>query len=126
MKQIVRSAFLYISGKAKDFAQCSSCCLNDDGKCVILDIAIDPNDTCGLYIPGWYAAMTSKKRVTPEEAGLLRDTKVRCENCRHSDEDIDEELYCELFEKLNQELPELFDLDTEIEPRGCCNAWQSK
>ena len=118
-KRIKRDAFLYLEGKKADFAQCSSCCLFDDGKCTIFGTKVKGTDSCGLYIPGWYAGISNAKRVTPEEAGYVQ-AQVRCENCRYGGDT------CKLYEQLNKLMPYTFDLDIKIKPKACCNAWRKK
>ena len=53
-----------------------------------------------------------------EESGLV-DRKVRCENCQWGGPST---YKCRFFMGLNERLPDIFDLDEQIEPKGCCNA----
>jgi hypothetical protein len=128
MARIKRDAFLYLDGKKADFAQCSSCCFFDQdysgsyaGKCALFKKEVDGDDTCGMYVPGPFSGISNAKRVTPEEAGFLKDTSVRCENCRYGGGGV-----CRLFEMLNRRMPKTFELDTKISPKSCCNAWRKK
>ncbi len=119
MARIKRDAFLYLEGKNEDFAQCVTCCMFDNGTCTIFGSKVAPSDSCGLYIPGMYGSMTSRERVTKEEAGYVKE-QVRCEHCRYGGEN------CKLYEMLNRKMPRTFDLDTKIKPKACCNAWRKK
>jgi hypothetical protein len=81
--------------------------------------------SCGLYVYGAPQPEGTKTLaiVTPTESGLV-DREVRCENCKHLLTRTDGAT-CAFFQYLNEEMPDLFDLDTEVEPKGCCNAQQS-
>ncbi len=125
MKKVTRDAFLYMENPSTpEFAQCATCWLfaPDRERCAILgiDIVVTAEDTCGYYLEGSKPpSLQVMALATPEEVGFLKATAVRCENCifegRHG-------TICRLYESLN-ELPDDFDLDTEIDPRGCCNAF---
>lgn len=76
--------------------------------------------SCGFYVEGGPMpdmAGEEHASVTPEESGLYTG-KVRCENCEYySDEE------CTLYEELNEEMPKAFDLDINVQPQACCNAF---
>lgn len=119
-EKIGREAFIYLSGDTDDYAQCSSCWMFNPEKerCVILgpDFHVDADATCCFYMKGEpLDDMPLIARVTPEEAGYV-DRQVRCENCRYGGDK------CGLYVMLNKKLPDVFDLEEEIEPRACCNA----
>lgn len=121
-RKIDRSAFLYMSPKGKNFAQCATCFMFTDPGCMIHapDLGITKDMTCALYVKG-----TPRKgekniaMVTPEESGLA-DFQVRCQNCKYGGE------HCGLYKMLNAKLPDVFDLDTKIESSGCCNGFMQK
>jgi hypothetical protein len=119
-KKIKRDAFIYLSSKDKDFAQCGTCWLFNPQRerCVILgpDFKVEADDSCTFYLQGEPEKdLELVNRVTPKDAGFVR-REVRCENCKYGGN------RCQLFEMLNNKLPDVFDLDTKIEPRACCNA----
>lgn len=126
--KLKRDAFLYLDPRFQPkarFAQCSTC--RDwvaDRHCVIHGpkITVRSTASCGFYVWGvpHPAGTETRMRVTPEESGLV-DREVRCENCRHYDPKGSE---CEFYDKLNVELPDLFDLDVKVDKQGCCNAQQ--
>lgn len=124
-QKIKRDAFLYMDPKPpKDsFAQCGTCLMFTGTGCTILgSTKITKGMTCGLYVrgkPQYNLKGKEQSLVTPKEAGLI-DHQVRCENCRYGGGD------CKLFEMLNDRLPDTFDLDTKIDPKGCCNAFTRK
>lgn len=119
-----RDAFLYLEPNGQpEFAQCSSCqhFLPNAERCAVLgDTRVTATMSCGLYVPG---APTDDQEVLPlveaAAAGLV-DRPVRCENCYWGGGE------CGLFSLLNTSLPGVFDLDTKIEPKGCCNAQTPK
>lgn len=121
-KRIKRNAFLYMNPKPpKDsFAQCGTCLMFTGTGCTILGkTKITKDMTCGLYVrgkPQYNLKGKEQSLVTPKEVGLV-DTQVRCENCRYGGDN------CQLFEMLNSKLSNNFDLDTKIDPKGCCNAF---
>lgn len=121
-RRIKRDAFLYMNPKPpKDsFAQCGTCLMFTGTGCTILGkTKITKDMTCGLYVrgkPQYNLKGKEQSLVTPKEAGLV-NTQVRCENCRYGGDD------CQLFKMLNQKLSNNFDLDTKIDPKGCCNAF---
>lgn len=123
--KIDRSAFIYLSPKGdKDiFAQCGSCgaFMPDSQRCSLFDkdFKVVAEGSCGLYVHGEPSEdQEPGNLVDPKQAGYIV-AEVRCENCRHI-----EGTTCLLFQKLNQELPEFFELDSKVEDKACCNAWQ--
>lgn len=124
-RKIKRDAFLYMDPKSpKDsFAQCGTCLMFTGTGCTILGkTKITKDMTCGLYVrgkPQLHLKGKEQSLVTPKEAGLV-DIQVRCENCRYGGGD------CGLFKTLNDKLPDMFDLDVKIDPKGCCNGFTKK
>lgn len=124
-EKVHRDAFIYLEPKEpKDtFAQCASCAMWTGKTCTILgpDVPVDDDDSCSFYVHGPKAQPgTEKALVTPEEAGFV-DRQVRCENCVSFNAGT-----CELFKALNKALPEQFDLEEKVNPKGCCNAQREK
>ena len=126
--KIGRWAFIYLEPQAKSgenhdqFAQCSTCQLFMPGKkrCGIFgkDDLVVANASCGLYIQGKpHDDQPIQGLVTPEQAGYVKG-QVRCENCSWY-----HDKKCELFQNLDEKMPDTFKLDTEVDPKGCCNAW---
>lgn len=124
--KIDRSTFLYLSSRddGEQLGQCSTCSLflPTKQRCGIYskDDRVVANASCGLYIQG----QPNDKQpitnvVTPEESGYIKG-QVRCENCSW----FDGQSTCDFFVKLNQTLGDVFDLDTRVQPKGCCNAFQ--
>lgn len=123
-EKIKRDAFIYLSGKDKQFAQCETCWLfnADKERCGILgpDFEVKAYASCTFYLKGDPPKdMKLVKRVSPKAAGYVVRS-VRCENCKYGGDE------CQLYVMLNEKLPEVFDLDTKIEPRACCNAQTPK
>lgn len=126
MKKLERDAFLYLNPEPgiDDFAQCSSCFMwvHGDNRCIIHGprVRIPGSASCGFYVYGEPASegTPTKALVTAEESGLV-DRPVRCENCQWGGPTT---YKCRLFMGLNERLPDIFDLDEQIEPKGCCNA----
>jgi hypothetical protein len=122
-------AFLYLSPEPNtpDFAQCSSCrdWIKDDDLCRIHGpyLEVLGSMSCGLYVYGEPLAEEAYviDLIMPDESGLV-DREVRCENCRH----FEAPSLCGLFKYLNDKLPDTFEIDTEVEPKGCCNAQQPR
>src|SRR5882672_361267 len=88
-EKITRSAFLYLSGKDKEFAQCGTCFQFNDEKerCAILGptFKVDDDDSCNLYIRGTPVKdQPIVARITPKAAGFV-ERPVRCENCVDGD-----------------------------------------
>lgn len=124
-KKITRDAFLYMEPKPpKDqFAQCGTCAMFTGTGCTILGKThITKDMTCALYVhgnPSYDLKGKEMALVSPEEAGLYNG-KVRCENCRYGG------AHCKLYRMLNDRMPETFDLETQINSKGCCNAFIKK
>ncbi len=122
-ERISRDAFLYLEPKrdAADFAQCSSCRLriaNPTGKlgcAVMAGRQVKPEGTCALYIEGGGTQRTLAD-YSRAELGYT-ERQVRCENCLYGGKDE-----CGLYVRLNEVMPEAFDLNTKIKPTACCNA----
>jgi len=121
--KLTRDAFIYLPpngdkqcGTCRDFSpQHQLCAIHGPNVKVVAGMS------CGLYVEGeFHGAREIRTVVTPEESGLV-DREVRCENCKWGGP---EEYVCRLFRMLNQFMPDVFELDTEIEPKGCCNAQQ--
>jgi len=118
-----RSVFLYLDPAASDDdKQCGTCWfwVRDD-RCLIHrahDIVKATASCCyHLYGPPHRAGVRPLGLTTPKESGLV-DREVRCENCLWFDDDS----VCNLFELLNRKLPDVWDLDIKVKPKGCCNA----
>ena len=123
--KIKRDAFLYLSpkGDKNNFAQCSTCSQfnPETERCGLFgkDDKVIAAASCGLYIHGAPdLTLDPMGIVSPEEAGYVKGN-VRCENCKWFENNR-----CDLFAKLNKELPNIFDLDEEVEAKACCNGWQ--
>lgn len=122
--RIDRSAFIYLppkSPKAK-FAQCATCLhFIPDARCGIFsdEDEVSANASCGLYLHGSPGDQECRNIVTPEQAGYVTG-EVRCENCSWYDDHV-----CGLYKLLQQRLPDVFDLDSAVDPQGCCNGWQA-
>lgn len=124
-QKIDRSAFIYLDpqGKKEEFAQCGTCVAFLPGKkrCGYFgkNDEVVANASCGLYVHGKpHDDQPIINAVTPKEAGYVLG-QVRCENCTWY---VNSK--CELFEKLNQQLPDIFDCDPAVDAQGCCNGWQ--
>ncbi len=133
-KKVVRDAFIYMEPrrgtyKRKNFAECQTCIMwtgPERERCTIHgpNKEIKAQATCALYVNGEpmeKEAGHEMTLVTPEESGLVKGPP-RCENCKYGTP----ESTCELFRLLNQAMPENFDLDEKIHPKGCCNAFMPK
>lgn len=120
---IKRDAFLYFDpkGDGENFAQCGTCnmFMSKEKRCMILekDLEVTEKDSCGVYV---YGKPMEHHTMTAKEAGFVRDVGVRCINCEYYDPGDSD---CELFEKINEECPDDFRLDTKVDPQGCCNAF---
>ena len=124
-EKIKRDAFIYLSGKDKEFAQCGTCWLFNAEKerCAILgpDFKVDDDDSCCLYVKGDYPKdLKLVVRITPKNAGFV-ERRVWCESCRYIQYN-DNGAECKLYKMLNEKFPDVFDLETSITPRSCCNA----
>jgi hypothetical protein len=124
---LVRAAFLYLppTGDKTDFAQCGSCTFFMPGKqrCSLFGAhdKVVSNASCGLYVQGKpHDDQKILNKVTPENAGYNLG-QVRCENCNWLDGHT-----CTLFKMLSEKMPDVFDLDPDVDPHGCCNAWQGE
>jgi hypothetical protein len=120
-----RSAFLYLPPKppADQFADCSSCrhFIPDEKKCSIFaaEDRVEPDGSCGLYLHGTPSNdQECLAIVTPEQAGYVQGP-VRCGHCSWYDDH-----QCGLYQTLMQKLPDVFELETSVDPHACCNAWQ--
>ena len=128
MDKLGAETFLYLSPEqgVDEFAQCSTCrdWVTGDDKCYIhgRHVEVLGSMSCGLYVYGEPLAegSTTFAMVSPMESGLV-NRAVRCENCKHI-----EEYECGFFKTLNEKLPDLFDIDINIDPKGCCNAQEPK
>lgn len=121
--KIDRSAFVYLPPKppADEFAQCATCIhFIPDHRCGIFADSdrVTANASCGLYLHGKPSDKKCRAIVTPAQAGYVTGG-VRCENCSWYDDG-----QCGLYKTLMQQLPDVFDLDTKVDPQGCCNAFQ--
>jgi hypothetical protein len=130
MPKLGAEAFLYLNPEPNtdEFAQCSTCrdWVTGDNKCVIHGphTTVTGSMSCGLYVwgPPQPEGSPTVAIVTPTESGLV-DREVRCENCIY---EMYEATKCGFFEALNETIPDFFEIDIDIEPRGCCNAQTSK
>ena len=120
------SAFIYLPPKSpnNDFAQCKTCFMfrPESERCGIFgpDDKVTADQSCGLYLHGKpNEDQKCRSTVTPKQAGLV-DGPVRCENCSWFDGK------CGLFKTLMEKLPDVFNLDINVDPKGCCNAFQKK
>lgn len=124
--KIQRDAFGYLAPRGlntEQFSQCGQCFLYLPlrQRCAILGdgIQVLAQDACAYFLPGTPTdGQRCEALITPIEAGYVQ-RQVRCENCAFGNGD---EKVCELYRRLNNELPEIFDLDEGIDPKGCCNA----
>ena len=123
--KVDRSAFIYLKpkGDKNQFAQCSTCVafLPKKQRCAWFskNDKVIAEASCSLYVNGTpNDDQDIINSVKPKDAGYVVG-KVRCENCYHV-----KGSNCSLYQKLNETLPELFDLDEKIEDKACCNAWQ--
>lgn len=121
--------YLSPTGKIDEFAQCSTCRdkINDgNGKfrCFILDEPINLHTSCDYYVPGKgrEQGVIAKRLISNEEAGFYHGD-VRCENCFHVEA---EKSKCGLYKHLNEDDPNLWYLDENIDLKGCCNAFTAK
>lgn len=125
MAKVKRDAFLYLDPEPgiDDFAQCSSCrdWVEGDELCVIHGprIVIPGTASCGFYVFGDPRSEGSPTYfwMSPRESGLV-NRKVRCENCKW----FGAEGFCKFYHILNNEMPDIFDLETKVDAKGCCNA----
>jgi hypothetical protein len=128
--KLSRDAFLYLDphGDKDYFAQCSTCqdWVRGDNLCVIHSphVNVPGTASCGFYVHGDPQPPGTPVEfvVTPEESGLV-DREVRCENCKWGGPTS---YNCELYDLLNTYMSDIFLLDTQINPKGCCNAQQPR
>lgn len=124
--RLKRDTFLYLDPEPPDerFAQCSTCrdwITNE--RCYIHrpDDKVPGSASCNLYVRGEpRTSGTPISAVTPEDSGLV-DREVRCENCKWFDDGT-----CNFYQLLNTVCPDVFDLDTSVDEKGCCNANQAR
>jgi hypothetical protein len=149
--RLQRDVFVYLEPRpgidgTTSFCQCGSCTsfvpeaamhgavVGD--RCAIFgsNFPIDDDSSCNLYVPtsdgkpcGGCVAHAAEKMVKgmrgsvlPYNVGFVRDVNVRCANCAQFD---GVESCCTFFEKLNEELPLLFDLDMKVKPAACCDGF---
>jgi hypothetical protein len=113
-------------GDKDKFAQCGSCFMFMPNKqrCSIFgkNDKVIATAACGLYVYGkpnnnqeW------KTAVTPKTAGYA-EGQMRCENCSWLESDN----VCGLYKSLNRKSSDIFDLETKVDPKGCCNAFNKK
>lgn len=123
-----RDTFTYLEpkGDKSKFAQCSTCRFWTTKTCLILGkTEISGDMSCNFYTHGKPSADNIGKEqdnFTPKEAGLVK-RQVRCENCISFDEKTSK---CMFFQKLNESLSDLFNLEEKVNPQGCCNAQKPK
>lgn len=117
--RVRRDAFLYMGPGGPDFAQCGSCGLfRPKGKtCAVVVGRIVAEGSCGLYAAGPSRDDQPQRALVSQDAAGYVVRAVRCENCRFFDPGE-----CALYRRLNETLPELFALDTSVDPLACCNA----
>ena len=125
-----RDIFIYLEPQKnqskKDFAQCGSCFMFMPGKerCSIFpeDFKVVADASCSLYVYGQPTDDQAwKTAVDPEAAGYVKG-QVRCENCKW----LDPGNKCGFFAYLNEKMSDTFNIDEQVEPKACCNAWQAK
>jgi hypothetical protein len=126
-KRLDRSAFLYLESKdtQAQFAQCATCVLwlPESERCGLFSDRdeVVANASCGLYVQGHpNEDQPIMDIMRPEDAGYVLG-QVRCQNCSWF---VDGK--CELFTRLNEQMPTVWDLDDVVSPKGCCNAWQGR
>jgi hypothetical protein len=123
--KIKRDAFLYLDPKLPldhTFAQCGRCrmWLPDQERCTIIgpDTKVTADMSCGFFVPGDSAGLDPQHNVSMNDAGAVKRS-VRCENCKFFDLKFSE---CILFVQLNNDHPDVWDLEIKVHPQGCCNA----
>jgi hypothetical protein len=125
-----RSVFLYMDPASRRAdEQCGTCFfwITDD-RCYIHrpKDKITASMSCCYYLYGapmrGRAVIRPHSLTTPEQSGLV-DREVRCENCKWGGPGVHQ---CGLFTLLNKKLPDVFDLDTAIDTKGCCNAQEPR
>ncbi len=124
-EKITRDAFIYLDSDEGDFAQCGRCWQfnAEKGRCCILgpDFEVDADDSCCLFVEGsWVEGQPLVERISPEDAGFV-EREVRCENCEYGGTGE-----CQLYKMLNEKFPDVFQLETSISAKACCNAQTPK
>jgi len=98
--------------------QCGSCFMwSNDNRCMIHGKRrVTKTMSCIYYVVGKnrLAGSLAVADLDPSETGLI-DRQVRCENCKWFEDPT-----CNLFVRMNK--TGLFDLDTRVSAKGCCNA----
>jgi len=123
-----RSVFLYMDPAAERAdEQCGTCYLWIKGdRCLIHrpKDKITASMSCCYYLYGEPRTAGTKPQslTVPDESGLV-DRPVRCENCKWGGPGV---YKCGFFTMLNRKMKDVFDLDTEIDPKGCCNAQEPR
>ncbi len=133
---------------ASSFCQCDSCMhfvpenamrgavVGD--RCLILGATfpVSGESSCAYFLPWPTGAADAddvsenaedmiegeRGSITPYDAGFVRDTKVRCMNCRSFESDESE---CSLYEALNDKLPNVWQLDCSVKGGACCSCWNA-
>lgn len=143
-EKVERDAFLFFmphsNSPEEEFAQCETCRMwvpetysGTKNLCILhgSKVTVEGTASCGLYAiwpkgkpnPAVIKDHADELKqgvpgsVTPEESGLV-DRPVRCDNCGFFEADNT----CGLYETLNRQLPDVFDLDTKVAEDACCNA----
>jgi hypothetical protein len=80
--KITRSAFLYLEGDDRMFAQCGTCVFGKS-RCAIMGNAkvSAARGSCNFYINGPPTSARDLANLTAEQAGYV-ERLVRCEHCR--------------------------------------------
>lgn len=134
---IERDSFMYLKPKGmvptKDHAQCRGCMMFTGDKhesCTTHAKSEGPilgKGSCGGYAEGHPMPDEAGHEMgswTKEESGYV-ERSVRCENCKWAMKEEGGHV-CTFFRMLNEMIPEMFDIDEDIEPKACCNAQESK
>lgn len=130
-----RSVFLYSepkdSANAAEYAQCKTCehFLQQRKLCYLMSVndTVYTGSSCNEYAEGkpiMDLNTNPSNSYKPEEIGLVH-REVRCLNCQHFETagaEENEGQHCELYEHLNQQMPEVFNLDIKVNEHGCCTA----
>jgi len=126
-----RDVFNYFDNadNAPNYAQCGSPCYHfdrDNGLCAIMrsdDNAAAAGDTCNKFCPGQYDGHRVKdgEGLLKPEVGFRSGTAARCENCFWLGG-----IQCGFFAACNESAPDIFDLDENVNPLGCCDAQTPK
>jgi hypothetical protein len=133
---ITRNAFLYLEPREEknvdQHAQCATCAMftgEEHETCTIHgpNERIVAGGSCGLYVEGDPMSDEAGHEmvlVTKDESGYV-ERQVRCENCAVFELDG---TACTLYDNLNAMEHGLFrfELDSKVDPKGCCNAQTPK